>query len=394
MKLTRNELTILFTLALVQFTHVMDFMIMMPMSPQLMRALSITTKQFSFLVSSFNIAAGIAALLGVFIIDRLERRRALVFNYIGFVVGTYSCAIANSYDTLIIARIVAGVFGGMSSALIISIISDTIPPQKRGASMGIVMSAFSLASIIGVPFGLQLSLWFNWHAPFVVVGSLGLLVIPLALKFIPPINGHLANLAPFSIVKPLQNVFNSSAKIYALVLSGCLMLGWFIIIPFISPYLVGNVGFTEAQLPIIYLVGGACSMLASPLVGKLTDKYGSIKVFYVAVLFSVIVLLTLTHLGAVPMWQALIVTSSLFLCSSARMIPSQALISKSIDAQTRGSFMSFNSFVQQTSSGIATLIGGSIMIKHANGSFENYEILGYIAATFSLIALLVIRKIR
>ncbi|MBC7411064.1 MAG: MFS transporter [Bacteroidia bacterium] len=394
MKLTRAELTILFTLALVQFTHVMDFMIIMPLSPQLMRVLSINPQQFSFLVSSFNIAAGMSALAGVFIIDRLDRRRALVFNYMGFVLGTFSCAMANTYETLIISRIVAGLFGGMSSALILSIISDIIPAQKRGASMGIVMSAFSLASIVGIPVGLQLAQWFDWHTPFLVVGSLGLLVIPLALKFIPPINGHLANLQPFNFKQPLQNVFNSTAKIYSLVLTACLMFGWFIIIPFISPYLVGNVGFTEGQLPFIYLTGGAFSILASPLVGYFSDKFGSIKVFYVAITLSVIVLFLLTHLEKVPMWHALIITSLLFLCSGSRMIPAQSLVSKSIDPATRGSFMSFNSFVQQTSSGIATLIGGSIMVRTANGSFQHYEILGYIAISFSLLALIVIRKIK
>jgi predicted MFS family arabinose efflux permease len=394
MKLTRKEIIILIPLALVQFTHVMDFMIMMPLSPQLMRVLKINPQQFSFLVSSFNIAAGVSALAGVFIIDRLERRRALLFNYIGFVAATYSCAVVNTYDTLIISRIIAGLFGGMSSALILSIISDTIPAQKRGAAMGVVMSAFALASIIGVPFGLQLALWFDWHAPFLVVGTLGLAVIPLTLKYIQPINGHLENMQPFSIITPLKNVFDSPAKRNALLLAICLMMGWFIIIPFISPYLVSNVGFTEAQLPIIYLTGGACSILASPIVGKMSDKYGSVRVFNIAILVSVIVLIALTNLGQVPMWQALIVTSTLFLCSGARMIPAQALVSKTIDARTRGSFMSFNSFVQQTSSGIATIIGGSIMVKTASGSFQNYHILGYIAVFFSLLAVVIIKRIK
>ncbi len=394
MKLSPFQLKILITLAVSQFTHVLDFMIIMPLGPQLMRTFNIDTQYFSVLVSSFNIAAGLSALFGVFIIDRFERKSFFLLNYLGFLIGTLCCAFAPSFYFLLSARIVTGVFGGLASSLLLSIISDTINPEKRGFAMGIVMTAFSVASVIGVPLGLYLATTYNWHMPFLLVVAVGLIELFLIAKFIPTLNAHLTNKKVFSFIAPFKGLFNTSSKIYAFCLTASLMLGWFIIIPFISPYMIGNVGFTENDLPLIYFVGGAFTLFASPLVGKLSDIYGSKKIFYIAIGLSVLVIITLTNLPQVNLSIALAVTSMLFLCAGARMIPAQSTITKVVEPEIRGGFMSFNSFVTQAASGLASLCGGLIIIKQNDNSLLHYDLLGYIAVAFSLLSIYFMYKIK
>lgn len=394
MLMSKSEKIILFSLALVQFTHIMDFMILMPMGPQLMRIFSISPQQFSFLVSAFTLSAGISGFLAAFFIDRFDRKSALSFNYCGFIIGTFACAFASSYELLMAARIFTGFFGGVAGALILSIIGDTIAPEKRGTAMGIVMSAFSLASVAGVPFGLWLANKYSWHAPFLTIGFIGSIVIVLLQFFIPKMTKHLEGRIVYSPIEVLSNVFENANQRRALLLTVCLIMGQFTIIPFISPYLVANVGFTEAQLPMVYMTGGLFSIFTAPMIGKLADKFGKHRIFIFFVTISLFAIATLTNLPKVPIYIALCVTSLFFICAGGRMIPAQALITSSVPVKYRGSFMSINSSIQQFSSGIAAFVAGLIVSKGTDGTLLNYNFAGYVALSISIIGMFVAKGIK
>ena len=384
----------LFTLALVQFTNIMDFMIMMPLGPQLMRTLHIGPAAFSIVVSSYTISAAVFGFLGAFVIDRFDRKRAIRTAYLGFTLGTLCCGLAPNYVLLMAARVLTGAFGGVLGALVLSILSDLIPPDRRGRAMGKVMMAFSVASVFGVPFGLFLANLFSWNAPFLFLALASLLVGFLIERNIPPVNAHLHPSTPgLSPMQVIKNVANDQNQLRALGMMACLMLGQFSIIPFLSPYMVYNVGFSEQQLPYIYLFGGIATMVSMPLIGKLSDKHGKLRMFTIGIFISSIPILIITHMSRVPLSLALCFTTFFMIFISARMVPASALSSSVAPAASRGSFMSFQSSVQQLFSGIASLISGIIVVKSPDGSLLNYNWVGALAICFGFIALFLARKV-
>jgi predicted MFS family arabinose efflux permease len=392
---SKKERLLLLTLAAVQFTHIMDFMIMMPLGPQLMRIFDIDPKQFGLIVSSYTITAGVSGFIAAFFIDRFDRKQALMFVYAGFTIGTIACALAPTYQLLLTARSIAGMFGGVQGALILSIIGDAVPNERRGRAMGIVMAAFSVASVFGVPFGLFIATKFSWHAPFFFLGGLSLLISTLIFIMVPSMKGHLKQKGnrpnPWEILK---TIFTNSNQVMALFFMMLLMLGQFSIIPFISPYMVSNVGFTEGQLTYIYLIGGGLTIFTSPLIGRWADKYGKLNVFTVFACIVLVPLFLITNLPAVAIPLALLVTSLFFVCAGGRMIPASAMITATVKPHNRGSFMSINSSVQQLSSGMASLIASSIVKKGPTGALMNYSYVGYIAIAATVAAMFIARKLR
>jgi predicted MFS family arabinose efflux permease len=383
----KNEKVLLFTLAAIQFTHIVDFMIMMPLGPQLMRIFTISPREFGLLVSSYTITAGIFGFMGAFFIDRFDRKTALFFLYTGFTVGTLMCALAPGYLVLLLMRSITGAFGGMLSGLVLSIVGDVIPLERRAGAMGLVMSAFSVASVVGVPLGLYLAVLFNWHAPFFLLAVLGLGVLGLVYYFIPPLKDHLrkkeARPHPIHII---TDVLQDANQLRALLLIMLMMLGNFAVIPFISPYLVANVGFTDAQLTYVYLIGGGLTIFTSPAIGRIADRMGHKKVFSIFMLLSIIPLVLVTNLPPVAMWVALIITSMFFVFGGGRMIPAMTLITSTVAPQRRGSFMSLNSSVQQLSSGLASFVAGLIIGTTPEGQMLHYPWVGAISVVASLIA--------
>lgn len=294
----RQEKLLLFILACVNFTHILDFMIMMPMGPQLMRHFDLNPQQFSFLVSAYSLSAGITGFLAAFFVDRFARKTVLLSAYIGFVIGTIACGMAPTYGLLIAARIMAGLFGGIIGAQVLSIVSDVFNYERRAQAMGIVMTAFSVASVIGVPAGLYLATEISWHAPFLVVGILGVIVVALIFRFVPILDGHLLRNEvrphPFTVITTILRTPN---QLRALWLTTTIMVGHFSIIPFIAPYMVANVGFGENQLYLIYLVGGAATIFTAPIVGKIADRRGKLPVFIVFAVLSLLpIYLSLIHI--------------------------------------------------------------------------------------------------
>lgn len=392
---SRAEKILLALMAAVNFSHIVDFMIMMPLGPQLMRLFEVTPQQFGLLVSSYTLSAGISGFLASFFIDRYDRKTCLLFFYIGFGAGTLACSAAPTYLTLLLARSVTGVFGGVLGSLVLSIVSDAISYERRGTAMGIVMGSFSLASVFGVPLSLYLANIFSWHAPFIFLGGVSLVNSLLLWKWVPSMKDHMRKEIPrHTPMESLGHIMNSRNQLIALSFMFCLVLGQFCIIPFLSPSFVANAGLQESQLPLIYLFGGICSMVASPLVGRLSDRYGKKRVFQVSVLVSLLPMLIITSLGPHPVWMLLMISSSFFIVMSGRMVPAMAMISATATPEYRGSFMSISSAVQQLSAALASYVAGMIVMKGEDGQLLHYEMVGYIALIFSLFALVASTRIK
>jgi predicted MFS family arabinose efflux permease len=384
----KKEKLLLLTLALIQFTHIMDFMIIMPLGRQLMNIFNINPQQFGFIVSSYNITAGVMGFIGAFFIDNFDRKKLLVVCYIGFLAGTFACAFAPDYEFLLLSRVLTGAFGGLLSTLILSIVGDAIPESRRATAMGFVTAGFSLASVFGVPFGNFLATKFNWHAPFLFVGFLGIIISIFAHHAIPTMNAHITaknqRLSPLAII---NNVAKNINQRRALMLMSLLMIGQFTVIPFIAAYMESNVGFTQMEVTYIYLFGGLCTVITSPLIGRMADKIGKKKVFNIFAAMACIPLFLITHMTTIQIWLALLVTSLFFIVVTGRMIPAISMITSTALPKNRGSFMSFNSSVQQLSAGIAAFIGGAIVKEDTGGQLINYSFVGYLAIASSLFAI-------
>ena len=254
--MNRKERILLLILASINFTHILDFMIIMPLGNYLMPYFHISTQQFSLIVSAYSYAAFASGIIAAFVIDNFDRKKSLLFGYTGFIIGTFLCGIAPDYKFLIGARIIAGLFGGLIGAQVLSIVADTFAYEKRGRAMGILMAAFSVASVLGIPISLYIANFFTWHAPFIMVAVIGVVLIPLCLKFIPPMTSHLNSREKLKPATGFLIVFSRKSSLVALGLTAVMVFGHFIVVPFINPFMEFNVGFTKEQIPLTYVVGG------------------------------------------------------------------------------------------------------------------------------------------
>lgn len=383
---------LLYFLAAVNFVHIMDFMIMMPLGDMFMRIFDISPRQFSIVVSSYTMSAGISGFIGAFWIDRFDRRPALLWTFFGFTIGTFSCAFAYDYTTLMLTRALTGIFGGVTTALVISIVSDMFTFERRGYAMGILTAAFSVASVAGVPFGLYLANLFDWHAPFLFMGVISLAIGLVIFRLLPEMPASEAGKrnGPRQV---LANVSKDINQLTALGLGFTIVLGHFMIIPFITPYLVRNVGFTDEMIPLVYMVGGAFTIFSAPYFGRLTDRVGAVRVFTILLLISFIPVVLITNLPQSSLYLGLAVTSLFFIFGSGRMIPAQTLITGAVKSETRGSFMSFRNAVQQLATSTAAIVSGLIVFETESGALGGYSYVGMLAIFISILALPLARKI-
>jgi predicted MFS family arabinose efflux permease len=390
--MTKKEYFIIFILGVIQFIHIMDFMIIMPLGPQLMRHFSINAQRFSLLVASYTLSAGTIAFIMTFFIDRFNRKRILLISFIGFSLGTLLCALSSTYYTLLIARMITGAFGGMLGALVFAIIGDVIPLERRGTAMGLLMIGFSAASIAGVPFGLFLTTLFSWQAPYYLLVLLTLPITLLIIFGIPSIETNPHQKKPNTFLL-LRDIIKNRSMFNAQLLILFLVLGQFSMIPMISPFLVSNVGFLEKQLILVYFIGGLASIFAGPIVGRLADRFGKHRIFTISAILSLIPIIGITLLGRMSIGFPLLLTTLLFIFISGRMIPAVALITSAVPPHQRGGFMSFNGAIRLLGSGLAAYLAGIIVQTSPSGEIIHYPRLAIFATLFSLLAIIVIRKI-
>jgi len=376
-------------LAAVNFTHIMDFVIMAPLNPFLKESMSITTEEFGFLVSIYTFAAAAGAIIAFFKIDSYDRRTALTILYTGFIVANVFCAIAPGYKFFLMARLFAGLFGGVLNVLIMSVVGDAIPMARRGKAMGMIMAAFSAASVLGIPCGLILAdIYDDYHPPFILLSGLSLIVgIFLFIKF-PSITGHIeAKETKTPHIDVLKGFIKDSNVTLALLFMFLLMIAGFTVVPFISDYLVHNVGLDKEDLKYVYLCGGLATAVSSPIVGRLADKFGKVKVFVIAALLSIVPIVIVTVLPVWPLPYVLMFNVIFFMCFGGRFVPAMTLISSCVKPQRRGSFLSINSAVQQLASGVAVMIASTIIINDASGKLFNFGWVGILAAAATLICI-------
>lgn len=381
----RRERLLLWTLAGVQFTHIMDFMIMMPLGPQFIALFDIGNAEFGLLVSSYTLAAGASGLLATTYIDRFGRKRLLVSLYALFGLATLACGLAPDYASLLAARVAAGVFGGVLTALTQTIVADAIPFERRGQAMGVVMTSFSVSTVAGVPLGLWLAAHWNWHVPFVLIAAMVGVLVLFAAWTMPPLDAHVHHPERRSAWVGLGQVLAQPAHWRAFAFTSGMMFTGFMVIPYITIYLQFNAGVLSHQVPWMYLLGGLGTLLSARWIGRLSDRLGKVWVFQRLALVVTVPLVLTTVSAGWPLWALFSISSALFVVMSGRMIPGMALVASTAEPRLRGTFLSLNASVQSASMGVAALISGLLVGRDAQGQLTGFWLVGLLGVLASVL---------
>jgi MFS transporter, DHA1 family, inner membrane transport protein len=399
-RLTWPETRLLLVLAAVQFTHVVDFMIIMPLGPRMETGLKLNLSQFSNIVAAYAVSAAVAGLLAAFIMDRFDRKPLVLALYTGFTIGTALCALAPNYPLLLLGRVIAGAFGGVGASATLVIVGDTFPDSRRGTAMGILMSAFSVASIVGLPAGIFIAILFGaWQAPFVVLGALAacvLIAIQLVLPRLPrPAARGDHPAAVLSVASHFLTILMRPGHLLAYAFMTALVMSTFLMWPTLPTYLEKNVGMEESSLVYVYLCGGVATLLTLTGFGWLADRFGKRLIFRILGGFTAVPILLITNLPhGFPLVLVLATTTLLMTVSSGRMAPALALITASAEPRYRGSFMSMNSAVQQTAMALAAVIAGRMIGETKTGELTGYPLIGCVAAGITILTLFMVGLLR
>jgi predicted MFS family arabinose efflux permease len=387
---SRYQSALVALLAFVQFTIILDFMIMSPLGAIIMPALDITASQFGVAVSAYAFSAGISGILAAGFADRFDRKRLLLFFYVGFTLGTALCALAPTFHVLLLGRIVTGLFGGVMGSIILAIITDLFALRLRGRVMGFVQTAFAASQVLGIPVGLFLSTHWNWHVSFVALVGLSIAGMAAVLVLMKPVNGHLSLKHDTNAFRHLIATVGQPRYTLAFAVTTLLATGGFMLMPFGSAYTVSNLGIDIAHLPTIYLVSGLFSIFTGPLVGRASDAFGKFPTFAFGSMVSIVMVLVYTqldHFGHVTLITVIAVNVLMFVGIFSRMIPSQALISAIPEASQRGSFSAVSASLQQLSGGLGSVLAAVIIAQNADGTLRHFDRLGYIVVATSLVSL-------
>jgi predicted MFS family arabinose efflux permease len=372
-------------LAFLQFTIILDFMVLSPLGAMIMPALQVSPTQFGLLVSAYAFSAGTAGLLAAGFTDRFDRKNLLLFFYAGFVAGTFLCAIANSYHFLLVARMVTGLFGGVIGSIVFAITTDLFEYRLRGRVMGVVQAAFAASNVLGLPIGLFLANRWSWHAPFFLIVGTSVAVGVVIVLFLRPINAHLSQHAERSPLRHFVHTVSTPRYLQGFAATILLATGGFMLLPFASAFTVHNLGIPIERLPLIYTITGVFSMIAGPLIGRASDAFGKFTVFAVGCAGTIVMVLIYTHLGVTPLEIVILVNVLLFIGVSSRMISSSALITAIPSPLDRGSYMSISSSLQQISGGFAAALAGVIVTEKPGGAIDHFDIVGYVLVATTLL---------
>jgi len=382
---SRYQIFVIALLAFLQFTIILDFMIISPLGAMMMPTLHIAPRQFGLAVSSYAFSAALSGLMAAGFADRFDRKRLLLFFYAGFLLGTLLCALAHSYPMLLVARIVTGLFGGVIGSIVLAIATDLFPLEMRGRVMGFIQTAFAASQILGLPTGLYLANHWDWHAPFFAIIAVALPVGLVIAAFMQPVTAHLALKQERSPLMHLAHTVSEPRYRLAFALTMLLPTGGYMLMPFGTAYIVNNVGLAMTSLPTIYLVTGLFTVFVGPVVGKLSDSFGKFQTFCFGSILSVIMVGVWTNIGHVSLTTAIIINVILYIAIFSRMIPSQALISAIPEPTRRGAFNAINASLQQMAGGVSAAIAGLVIVQNANGTLSHFNWLGYIVMTIILI---------
>jgi predicted MFS family arabinose efflux permease len=378
---------VLALLAFLQFTVILDFMIISPLGAMLMPTLRITPAQFGLVVSVYAFSAGVSGLLAAGFADRYDRKKLLLLFYCGFVAGTLLCGVSHSYGFLLFARMITGVFAGVIGSTIFAIITDLFAFQLRGRVMGIIQTAFAASSVIGIPMGLYMSNRWGWNAPFILIVAVSVLVGAVMIRFLRPINAHLALQQDRTPLRHFAHTLSTPRYLQGFATTALLATGGFMLMPYMSAFSVHNLGISLERLPLVYMITGVCSIIAGPLIGRASDIYGKFLVFCLGCIVTIIMVVIYTHLGLTPISVVILVNCLLYIGVTSRMITASALISAVPQPADRGAYMSISSSIQQISGGFAAVLGGLIVTEGSGGTLQHYDVLGYVLVGSTLITL-------
>lgn len=391
--LARSERAMLLILAGIQFCHVLDFMIMMPLGPFLISALGISTHEFALLVASYSFSAAVAGLLMAPVVDRFERKRFLLSIFIAFAIATLLCALSPGFTTLLLARGLAGIFGGMMGAMVHTMVADAIPFERRAKATGYVATAFSVSSIAGVPLSLLMADAMGWQAPFVFIALLSTALIWFGYKALPEFHGHLNHREEGKAIRQMIRVALEPNHLKAMLLTGLVIFGGFTVIPYITLYAITNVGIAGDQIPLIYFLGGAATLITARLIGALADRFGKVLLFRIVALGACVPVLLVTNIGQTNLIVYLIITTLFFVLVSGRMVPLLAIVGAAVKPQERGTFLSLNATVQSMAMGLASMVGGLFITQAPDGLISGYGWVGLVAASFNVMAALWVSRV-
>lgn len=399
--LTSAQWLMLLLLAMVQFTNVLDFVIMMPLAPQFHNTWNLTPQEFGFLVSAYAFAACVSGVVSSWFIDRLDRKTVLVVLYAAFGVANLLCAWSPTYVMMILARVFAGLSGGILGGVVMAIVGDVIPYARRGFATGIIMSSFAVASIVGIPLGLEIALNYSWRTTFLIIAGASLFLLPFAIGFLPTIRSHIVDRPRQAPWHTTWSIVSDGNHLRAFALMAGLIMTTFILVPYMPTYMVANVGIEQKSIKWIYLFGGIGTLLTMGPIGKLSDRYGKLIVFQVLAMLAALPLLGVTYLPKVPLYVVLIVTTALMVFTAGRSVPAMAMVTACTTNERRGGFMSMLGAIQQFAMGLATVVGGQILgvapmaeplnagghavQNHPIEPLVGFPIVGWIAAVLSLV---------
>ena len=391
---TSYQKFVIFILAITQFSVILDFMVMSPMGDMLMKSLALRPAQFGMAVSGYAFSAGISGLLTAGYADRFDRKKLLLFFYTGFIAGTFLCSLARSYEMLLAARIVTGIFGGVIGSISLAIIADLFDIHHRGRVMGFVQMGFGASQVLGIPFSLFLANLWDWRAPFLFVVVLAAVVLMLIFFKLKPVTAHLAVQSDRSAFRHILHAFSKKNYRIGFLATALLSIGGFMMMPFSSAFAVNNLKLSQQQLPFLFMVSGCASLVIMPLIGRLADKVDKFKLFAIASVWMMVVVVLYTHLSVSPLWFVMIFNVVMMMGILSRMVPAGALTTGIPDMADRGAFMSINSSLQQIAGGIAAAFAGVIVKQQTKSSpLEHYDIVGYIMVAISILSVLLMYRV-
>jgi predicted MFS family arabinose efflux permease len=383
-----------FILAITQFTVILDFMVMSPLGDILMKSLNLKPTHFGLVVSAYAFSAGISGLLTAGFADKFDRKKLLLFFYIGFIAGTVLCGIVNSYYWLVAARIITGLFGGVIGSISMAIVADLFTLQQRGRVMGFIQMGFGASQILGIPIGLYLANAWGWHAPFLwVAGMAGIVAFFIAVK-LNPISKHLEVQQDKSPFQHLKHTIAKKDYRIGFTATALLSVGGFMMMPFGSAFAINNLHITQHQLPMLFMIAGLSTLLVMPLVGKLSDTIDKYKIFVGATVWTMIMVAIYTNLGVTTFGLVAVANVLMMMGIMGRMVPSSALVTSIPEMQDRGAFMSINSSLQQIAGGVAAAFAGTIVVqKDKLSQLEHYDTLGIIIICISILTILLMYRV-
>lgn len=392
-KFSKYQIFVIAILAITVFTVVLDFMVLSPLGAQLLRLLNIETSEFGLVVSVYALSAGASGLLVAGFADKFDRKKMLLFFYAGFILGTLLCGLANSYGMLLFARVVTGLFGGVISSISFAIITDMFPMEKRGRVMGYVQLSFAVSQVAGIPIGLYLAHLYDWHAPFIAIVILAVVVFFVILKWLKPVNKHIGLYHDKNAFVHLWHTLSNRNYLKGFSTTALLSLGGFMLMPFSSAFLVNNIKILESELPLIFMFTGISTMFAGPIIGRLADKLGKYNMFAFGTIVSIIMCAVYTNLSPISIVWLIVINSILFIGITSRMISGSALMTAVPQPQDRGAFMGINSSIQQIAGGVASLCAGLIVSKAPDNSIVHFNLLGVVVIITMLLCLWMMKRV-